>query len=62
MSIMLKHAFYFRVEDDKSIVQVEQDPGVVNQVDLGFSGFSGISATGFEEPDYTQVEGKPRFI
>ena len=62
MSIMLKHAFYVRVENDNSIVQVEQDPGVVDQVDLGFSGFSGPSAAVFEEPEFAQGEGKPRFI
>jgi hypothetical protein len=62
ISIMLKHAFYLRVENDSTFVKLEQDPELLNQVDLGspgFSGFSGLSAE-VEEPESAQVEGKPR--
>ena len=41
-------------------MKVEQDPEVVNQVDLGFSGFSGPSTAIIKEPEYAQGEGKPR--
>jgi hypothetical protein len=54
--------YYFRVVPDNTFVRVEQDPEVVHQVevDSGSSGFPDPFVC--EEPEYTQVEGKPRFI
>ena len=54
--------FYLRVENDSSTVIAKQDPEV-NHLDLGYLGYSGysdLSATKFEEPEVTQVQGKPR--
>ena len=60
MSIILRHAFLFRVANDTSIVKAEQDEELVNQaVDPGYLVFSGASDC-VEEPEFAQGEGKPQ--
>ena len=54
--------YYFRVVPDNTFVRAEQDPEVVNQVEVDFGSSRFSDPSGCEELEYAQVEGKPRFI